>query len=594
MKKRISIGIFVLFLVLLTFLPRLLSLSAHWSSDESLWMGRSRTFIFALEEGRFWDTFTAHHPGVTTTWLGGIGIWSVSGQQSISPIFPEGKGFYSPVMLAHVRFPISTLSGVLILLAGVLLYRLFGGMLAGVATLFLAIEPFLLAESRRVHTDVLTAEFLFLTLLLWLCYLEDGVQRRRDLVFSGICFGFACLTKSHAGAFLLFLPFLLFWYVKQRRLSAKKMLVSTVFFFSVTLLTVLGVWPYLWTVTFGSLWMFPLLLLGCGCLLLWSRKKLLGPITFTLTELFILSGTFLLIAGLSCATAGHVFERMYDALTNAHEWPKLFLGDIRYNPGALYYPVMGIVWSAPLTVPLTVLAIYGVWQERHENEKAFRITMVLIFFVLFYIFGLSLVAKKISRYLVIYLPAVSLLSATGVIYITQHISKKHLCYLFLIGIVILQTVPVLKLHPYYATYRFPLLSGEWVSKNLSVGGGVGLDVAAAYLNAKPASEHLQVRTSHFSNNLNKYFVGKAWTRSSSDAFPNRIDFDYDVEYVRGRQIQGTPVDSHLEKDTLPSILQLHTDFRRELEHVVRLNGIDYVWIYRVLKTHSNNIPVETR
>ena len=469
MSEKICIAAFLFILVVLIFLPRLLSLSAHWSSDESLWMKRSRTFVFALERGRFSETVTAYHPGVTTTWLGGLAIWKASGYKSISTFILRARQFFTPTMLARVRFPIVTLSGVLILLAGMLLFRLFGGMLAGGTTLFLAIEPFLLAESRRVHTDVLTAEFLFLTLLLWLCYLKGETQRRRYLISSGICFGLACLTKSHAGAFLLFLPFLLFWYVKQRHLSGKKMLASAVLFGTVTLLTVLSVWPYLWTFTFGKIWMSPFLFIGCGVLLLWSGKKLSTPITFTRTEVFILGGGLLLIALLICTAGGYVFERMYEALTNAHELPKLFLGKLRYNPGPLYYPVMGFVWSAPLTVPLTLLATYGAWRQRHQEKKAFRITVVLLLFGLFYIIGLSLVAKKIARYLVIFLPVVSLLSAMGVIYIAHHVSKKHLRSLFLVAVVVLQVVPVLKLHPYYATYHFPLLRGEWVVKNTSVG-----------------------------------------------------------------------------------------------------------------------------
>ncbi|MYK16632.1 phospholipid carrier-dependent glycosyltransferase, partial [Candidatus Poribacteria bacterium] len=274
MQKQISIGIFVLFLVLLTFLPRMLSLSAHWSSDESTWMLRSRTFIIALEQGRFADTLTAYHPGVTTTWLGGLAIRKAAGQRSISELFTQTDRFLTTLMLARLRFPIAVLSGALILIIGLLLYRLFGASLAAVGTLFLAIEPFLLAESRRVHTDALTSEFLFLTLLLWLCYLESEPQRRRDLVLSGICFGLACLTKSHAGAFLLFLPFLFFWYVKQRRLSGAKMLMSTIFFCAVALLTTLIVWPYLWTVTFGNRLICPLLFIGCFGLLFWSGRKL--------------------------------------------------------------------------------------------------------------------------------------------------------------------------------------------------------------------------------------------------------------------------------------------------------------------------------
>ena len=583
MRKRMVIGVFLLFLGLVTFVPRLLSLEAHWSSDESLWMQRSLTFVTAMEKKHFAETLTAYHPGVTTTWLGSAAIWMSSGKQSGAE-WAKSIAFLSLPILRQLRFPIAFLSGVLILLAGGLLYRLYGGMLAGVGTLFLAIEPFLLAESRRIHTDALTSEFLFLTLLLWLCYLEGEPRRCRDLVFSGICFGLACLTKSHAGAFLLFLPVLLFWYVKQRDVSGMQLLMSALLFCSVTLLTVLCVWPYMWTLMFAHFWMSPLLFIGAIGLLLWSWKKLSAANNFTPTEVVILCGGLFLIAGISCIASGYVFERLYEALTNAHELPKLFLGKIRYNPGPLYYPVMGMVWSAPLTLPLTLLAIYRAWRLRLQEKKAFRITVVLLIFVVFYIIGLSMVAKKIARYIVIFLPAVSLLSAIGAISLIHVFSKKRSRYIVLALIVVLQVVPVLRLHPYYIAYHFPLLSAEWVAKNTSVGGGVGLDLAAAYLNAKPDAQHLQVQLSRFSGNLNKYFVGNTSKRRNRGIFRSNIGFDYDVEYVRDRQIQGTPVDAHPENGTPSNVLQFRSDLHRELERVVRLNGIDYVWIYRVLNT----------
>lgn len=582
MKGKILIGIFLIFLVLLIFLPRVLSLSLHWSSDERLWMGRSRNFVIALEQGKFEDTLTAYHPGVTTTWLGGVSIWIASGKQSVSE-WVKSVQFFSHQMLACVRLPIAILSGVLILLIGGLLYRLFGSSLAAVGTVFLVIEPFLLAQTRRVHTDVLTSEFLFLTLLLWICYLEDITQKRRDLIFSGICFALACLTKSHASVFLLFLPFILFWYVRQHGLSSAKMLMSVFLFCSTTLFTVLGIWPYLWTFKLGPKPIFPFLFCGCAGMLLWSWRKLSTYVSFSRLELLFLSIGLLLSIGLACSAATHVLERMYAALINAHELPKLFLGNIRYNTGPLFYPIMAFVWSAPLTIPLTILALYGAWRQRHQNEKVFRIAIVLIVFSLFYLIGLSIVAKKIARYIVIYLPAVSLLSAMGAIYIAQQFSKRGYRYLFLAVIVILQVVPVLTLHPYYITYHFPLLSGKWISENTTVGGGVGLDVAADYLNAKSDAENLNVRVSRFSTGLNKYFVGKIWKRNRKTQLRD-IDLDYDVEYSRIRQIQGDPIDSHPKHGTPAAVLQLQNTFARELECVVRLNGVDYVWIYRVLNT----------
>ena len=583
-KQKVIIGVVLLFLILLTFLPRILSLSAHWAADEDLWMQRSRAFFFALESGQFENTFVAYHPGVTTCWLGSLAIWYTSRWQDVFKGWFRSEQFLSPDMLACIRLPIAIMTGILVLLTGVLLWRLFGAPLAGVGTLFLAIEPFLLSESRRAHTDVLTALFLFLALLLWLCYLEEKTRKpRRDLVLSGICFGLACLTKSHAGLFLLFLPILLIWYAKRRDMSWGHLFLSVLLWIAVVSLTVLVAWPYLWTLAFRSVPLFPFLFFGSSALLLWSWKKLSHPIffTFSRTTLILLGGCLLGIGIFSQYAVNEVIAKMYDALRTAHPIPTLFLGDIRYDPGPFYFPVMWFVWTGLLTVPLIGFAIYRTWQKRVKAEREFRIVIVLMLFALFYCIGLSCVAKKISRYLVIFLPAVSLLTAMGAVQVAQLWKKRRIGYLVLGVLFILQAVPILRLYPNYRTYYHPFLSPKWIAENTSSITGAGLDIAADYLNAKPDAHRLQVQLTWFCKDFAHYFVGDARIGNSPNA-------DYDVEYLYDKQIQGVPVDMHPNPVRISSASQNEGEMPRELEHVVTLNGIDYVWIYRVFNSPPTN------
>ena len=582
-KQKVVTGTFLLFLILLTFLPRALSLSAHWAADEDLWMQRSRDFFFALESGQFENTFVAYHPGVTTCWLGSLAIWYTFHWQDVFKGWFRSEQFLSPDMLACIRLPIAIMTGILVLLTGVLLWRLFGAPLAGVGTLFLAIEPFLLSESRRAHTDVLTALFLFLALLLWLCYLEETRKPRWNLVLSGICFGLACLTKSHAGAFLLFLPILLVWYAKRRNMSWGHLFLSALLWIAVAALTVLAAWPYLWTLTFRSVPLFPFLFFGSSALLLWSWKKLSHPISFTFsrTTLILLGGCLLGIGIFSQYAVNEVIAKMYDALGTAHPLPTLFLGDIRYDPGPFYFPVMWFVWTGLLTVPLIGFAIYRTWQKRVKAEREFRIVIVLMLFALFYCIGLSCVAKKISRYLVIFLPAVSILTAMGAVEFAQLWKKRQLGYLVLGVLFILQAVPILRLHPNYRVYYYPFLSSKWVAENTSSITGAGLDIAADYLNAKPDAHRLQVQLTWFCKDFAHYFVGDARIYHSPNA-------DYDVEYLYDKQIQGVPMDMHRNPVSISAVSQGERGMPRELEHVVTLNGIDYVWIYRVINSPPTN------
>ncbi len=471
-KQNVVTALFILFLILLTFLPRLFSLSVHWATDEDLWMQRSRNFYFALKNGEFEDTHVAYHPGVTTCWLGSLAIW-LTAQPSYFNSWLHSDQFMSPGMLARVRFPIVFLSGILTLIAGLLLYRLFDALHACIGTLFLAIEPFLISESRRAHTDVLTALFLFLALLLWLCYLEGETRKPRwNLVLSGICFGLACLTKSHAGA-----------------------------------------------------------------------------------------------------------------LTITHPAPTPFLGVSRYNPGFLFYPVMWFVWTGILTLPLIIFTMCRTWQIRQKEGKIFRIVVVMLLFTVFYLIGLSFVAQKTSRYIVIFLPVISLLTAMGVMQLAQLLHKRWLTYLILITVFCIQAVPILRLYPYYRAYYHPLLSAKWVEERTAPITGAGLDLAADYLNAKPDAERLRVRHTWFCKDFARYFIGETGYYKYD---PSTHNFDYDLEYLYDRQIIHTPMDTSEDITYRRTALKRERTVRRELEHVVSLNGIDYVWIYRIIKPESTN------
>lgn len=581
-KVNMSTGVFLSFLILVTFIPRLFLLSSHWATDEDLWMGRSRDFYFALKNGEFEDTLVAYHPGVTTCWLGSLAVWFTARQGYFNAWFRSGQ-FFSPEMLARIRFPIAFATGVLILLTGIFVYRLFGRLLAGICTLFLTIEPFLLSESRRAHTDVLTALFLFLTLLLWLCYLEGETRKPRcDIVLSGVCFGLACLTKSHAGAFILFLPIMLIFYHYQCRIHWSKLLLSVVLWTASTFLTVCIAWPYLWTVQWANLPLSPFLFFGSGMLLLWSWKKYSKeiPLTFSNTELFLI-GCGLLVLGITPFFAAKlVVSRVYEALTTSHILSCRFFGEIRHNPGPLFYPVMWFVWSGLLTLPLIIFTIYRSFQLRLKDPKVFRIAVVIFLIIVFYMVGLSYVSKKISRYIVILLPSVSFLTALGAMQLAQFTQKKKLSYCVLGIIFILQAVPILSLYPNFRAYHHPLLSERWIEENTSSITGAGLDLAADYLNAKPNAEGLRVRHTWFCKDFAHYFAGEADYYKYDPLKPN---FDYDLEYLYDKQIQHTPTDTHIKSSNNQKKQQNNKMVPRELEHVIRLNGVDYVWIYRVIK-----------
>lgn len=201
-----------LLICILTFVPRVLSLQAHWTSDEAQWLIRSRDFILAMVESdrEISGTHQSYHPGVTTMWLGGIRLW-LEHQSALSvlpihmPYLQDQSALLSPLYLARTRLMIAVMTGITIIGAYFFLYRLLGVGIASIATIFIATDPFFLTQSRRLHTDALAASFLLLSFLILVFYLELNT-RQRYITFSGICFGLACLSKSTSLILLLVLP----------------------------------------------------------------------------------------------------------------------------------------------------------------------------------------------------------------------------------------------------------------------------------------------------------------------------------------------------------------------------------------------------
>src|ERR1700712_996065 len=64
-----------LLLLCAALLPRIFTLDRPLTVDEAyFWQHRSAIFLSALTSGRFADTMIIGHPGVTTMWLGSIGL----------------------------------------------------------------------------------------------------------------------------------------------------------------------------------------------------------------------------------------------------------------------------------------------------------------------------------------------------------------------------------------------------------------------------------------------------------------------------------------------------------------------------------------
>lgn len=547
------------------------TLSAHWSSDESHWLHRSEHFIQALQKGQFEQTLQAYHPGVTTMWLAGLRI----------PFF-KNSTLYTPLNLARARWFIGV--AILVVLAAIwfLLHRLFEFWQAASAGVFLSLSPFFIAQSRLVHNDALVSVFILLTALLFLLYCVSP-KDRYYLILSGISFGLACVSKSSALILLLWFPICL-WLFRSRDTAWRVLLYNTVItgilFLNWSLLTVFIVWPLFWN---------PLALLLSACILgatlflhraIQMGKHITRYIGFAMLVLIICTGY-------AFKTFWLVFEKVGWALTTAHNVEHFFLGKVVNDPGWLFYPFVLTIKSTPLMLPLVIVGCLLLWKHRKgsvETSLQFKTGVAIVIGVALFTICLSATSKKFPRYLLPVFLMLEILAAVGFVeglkwsYIAlrsrfgTEVTAKYkttLAVLTCIGFFLIQVVPVFARHPYYGTYYNPCWKVNNITKIFTVGDGSGLDLAAKYLNTKPNTEQIHVEVSTLGAQFfYQYFDGTAYQLPPKHLKKEspRPPVDYEVVYIRDSQIQWVPQGGTR---------------HGKLEHIITLNGIEYVWIYRI-------------
>ena len=542
--------------------PRLFSLGDHWTSDEGGWLDHSTVFMAAVEMGAFSETLVTFHPGVITMWLA-----------ALRTFFTEPDISVQGLALARWFIGVALLIGIGV--AAMLLYRLFGHWVALIGAMFLSFSPLFLAQSRRVHTDALAAIFVLLTVLSLLLYC-GAPQKRRYLIGSGIAYGLACLAKSYSLILLLWVP-ICFALFRNREETWRQFFLhklgSGLCFLSCTLLTVFALWPLFWNPTFL---IFEVCLLGVTLLAHRELQKgAHGRLTLYLASVVVVG----VVSGYMVRTVWRVFDGVAWAITTPHNLQHFFLGQVLYDPGWLFYPLVLCINTTPLTLPLVFGGCLFLWRKRHEEGYArqFRIALALVAVVLLFTLCLSLTSKKFSRYLLPAFPILEILAAIGFFeclkwgysYIDSRLGTEATLQKLTFSIVtilclfLIQILPVLRLHPYYGTYYNLCFKLTDIRKIITVGAGAGHDLAAKYLNGKPNAQALRVQTFPQSAQFFlPYFTGQIHWADAGEA----VGPDYEVVHLRESQAGWVPQTGKL---------------NGELEHVITLNGIDYVWIYRI-------------
>ncbi|MEM7116083.1 MAG: glycosyltransferase family 39 protein [Chloroflexota bacterium] len=378
--KLLPLGLF-----LLAFLPRLASLERFVTLDELMWVYRSISFREALLSQDWANTIQTGHPGVTTTWFGGLGVqlslW-LRPETAVNLDWVQQIHWFSPLYAAPMqqvapfltpgRLGVILFSSLAIVGVYALLRRLTTPIPALFAALALIFAPFYTGLSGMLHTDAIQTSVVLLTFLL---LLPSATPRRAAL--AGLTTAVAVATKLPGLLLVGLVPLILLSQNWQER-NWKRLIQH-------------GVW-----------WFVP----------------------------FVLGLVFLLPGLVGAPT--HVFSVLRDvagdevAKTQSIVWLGSHESDV---PPLLFYPLAFLLRLAPMAMigiglGLFRLMVVGRQQDDKSNsgllEQIFapqgQRSLMLLFgfwFLLFsilFIVGLSLSARVFARYL---LPVVMIWSLWG-------------------------------------------------------------------------------------------------------------------------------------------------------------------------------------
>ncbi len=546
--------IIVIGMCLLALLPRVLGMGDFWTRDEPFhWRWRAETFLHALQQHDFIHTNLTGHPGVTTMWLGATGLFV---QQQLVHLGWDAVAnpAWQRVLL---RLPLAVVTAMCVVLAYLLLRYLFDGRVALLAAMFWATDPFLVAYSQVLHLDALLASFMTLSLLTALvatgrcaAFNHADCQRRINWpwwVASAIAGGLALLTKSPS---VLLLPMIgliaLVGIVPLQRLSSLPANLAPWFGMMRQLFVALLVWIVSACLT---------------CFILWPALWVDLP-----------------------GTVMSVVSEVIDNGGKPHETGNFLLGQPVEAPGLWFYPLVVLLrmtpWAMIGLLVASGLGIAVMWSRirscQHVAETG-QALIILSIFIFLFTTAVSILPKKMDRYILSIFPLLNIMAAWGWIGILDRVKGRWRLPIVqrlhgvmlqrLVWLVVIAglTANLAWYYPYALAYYNPLLGGGPVAAHtIPVGWGEGLDQVADFLTTETGSCEPLVAAWHWQLLLDTICM----PLTQLDQAIKSPDVDYAVMYIDQLQRGGEPETTAALRQMIPI-------------HTVHIHGIDYAYIYQI-------------
>lgn len=519
-------------LFILAWLPRLAAIGRYITPDELIWVFRSVSFWEALKAGDWAATMTSGHPGVTTTWLGALGIqmqlWLFPANQEaynwvtkLAFMTPDNMEAFRQlaVLLNGARMAVTAVNaaGIVVIywLCKQLWPQLWGHKTAWLAALLLAFDPFISGLSGLLHVDGLMTTFATIALLAWAAAVFPGTVSERDdkraayVVLAGVAAALALLTKSPA---VLLIPF-------------------------AGLFLLVGAWLH------GERWRdYGRFLFKYG--FIW--------VAVTIVVILLLFPALWQDAASVFARASSDANRHIDTALR----PTFFMGKSEFEHGALFYPVVLLFRLSPVVLLGLLLSIGSAIKAKFTKDAKLAIWLLWLWAILFLV-GITLAEKKFDRYALPALPVLVITAAYG----WQHLMAQWRRKWGETAVIAVQLLWLLTVWPYPLAAYNPLVGGPWLAdKVMALGWGESISAAGQWLADQPESSKMTAAAG-IGPSFAPFFPGKALL-SSEESVPYA---DYFVLTVGGEQLNPGSKTSAMQS--------------AELVHTVRFAGREQAWVF---------------
>jgi hypothetical protein len=248
---------------------------------------------------------------------------------------------------------------------------------------------------------------------------------------------------------------------------------------------------------------------------------------------------------------------------------------------SILYKSTPIVWLG------AALSIASLFDYKHAPipKLARRVAIYLALLALLYILMFGLAQGRNSvHYLLMIFVCLAVMAGIGYVWGVKLLAarfawaeREAVQAGLLIGVILLQGLSAVQDYPYYYTYTNPLVQALEPSKqDPAAGYGEGLELAAAYLAAKPNAKDLTVSSHLGVGPFSYYFPGTSYPLMyQSEEYLNDRSAGWfrQSDYLVIYDIQQRPIDLpvHL-LDALEGVTP---------EHVINLNGLHYASIYKI-------------